>query len=159
MRRWSPVLALLAACASAGDPGHAATSSAASAGASPTATGPTLYQRLGGRPAIDAVVDTFVTNVGRDPRVNVRFLLTDLDALKLHLSEQICEGSGGPCKYHGRPMKALHAPMKVRGAEFDAMAEDLAAALKTHGVPARESQEVLALVGSTRADIVDAEAR
>jgi hypothetical protein len=39
------------------------------------------------------------------------------------------------------------------------MAEDLAAALKTHGVPARESQELLTLVASTRADIVDAEAR
>jgi hemoglobin len=156
MRRWSPLLALVAACASAGDPGRAGTSSTASAGA---AAGPSLYQRLGGRPAIDAVVDTFVANVGRDPRVNVRFLLTDLDALKLHLSEQICEASGGPCKYRGRPMKALHAPMKVRGAEFDAMAEDLAAALKTLGVPARESQEVLTLVASTRADIVDAEAR
>jgi hemoglobin len=156
MRCWSPLLALLAAaCATPGNPPAATAASTGSA----TPGGPTLYQRLGGRPAIDAVVDTFVTNVGKDPRVNVRFLLTDLDALKLHLSEQICEGSGGPCKYRGRPMKALHAPMKVRGAEFDAMAEDLAAALKTLDVPARESQEVLALVASTRADIVDAEAR
>jgi len=159
MRRWSPLLALLVACASAGDPGRAATSSSGAVGSPSPSSGPSLYQRLGGRPAIDAVVNTFVANVGRDPRVNVRFLLTDLDDLKLHLSEQICEGSGGPCKYRGRPMKALHAPMRVRGAEFDAMAEDLAAALKTHGVPARESQELLTLVASTRADIVDAEAR
>jgi hemoglobin len=155
MRIWLPLLALLAACASASDAGRAS----ASASTAPTTSGPSLYQRLGGRPGIDAVVDTFVGNVGRDPRVNVRFLLTDLDDLRLHLSEQICEASGGPCKYRGRPMKSLHAPMRVRGAEFDAMAEDLAAALRTQGVPQRESQELLAVVASTRADIVDGEAR
>ena len=155
MRCWSPLLALLVACASAGDPGRATSSTAPAAAAS----GPSLYQRLGGRPGIDAVVNTFVANVGKDPRVNVRFLFTDLDDLRFHLSEQLCEASGGPCKYRGRPMKSLHAPMKVRGAEFDAMAEDLVAALRTHGVPSRESQELLAVVASTRADIVDAEAR
>jgi hypothetical protein len=49
--------------------------------------------------------------------------------------------------------------MRVRGAEFDAMAEDLVAALRTHGVPQRESQELLAVVALHRADIVDPEAR
>jgi hemoglobin len=150
MRRWLPLLPLLAACASGTEAARPGGSAA------PTAGSATLYQRVGGRPAIDAVMHTFVTNVGRDDRVNVRFLFTDLDALQTHLTDQICAASGGPCTYSGRPMKALHAPMHVRSAEFDAMAEDLVAALRSHSVPERESKELLAIVASTRSDIVEA---
>jgi hypothetical protein len=49
--------------------------------------------------------------------------------------------------------------MHVRGAEFDAMGEDLVAALKAHAVPERETTELLAIIGSTRADIVEPESR
>jgi hemoglobin len=52
-------------------------------------------------------------------------------------------------------MKALHAPLHIRAAEFDAMAEDLVAALRSHSVPERESKELLAIVASTRSDIVE----
>jgi hemoglobin len=98
-----------------------------------------------------------VGNIGRDKRVNVRFLFVDLDVLQAHLTDQICAASGGPCTYTGRAMKPLHAPMRVRGAEFDALGEDLIAALKTHSVPERETKELLAIVVSTRDDIVDPE--
>ena len=156
MRRWTPLLALLVACAS----GSAATRTAtASASASPGAGGPTLYDRLGRRPGIDSVVHTFVGNIGRDKRINVRFMFVDMDVLQAHLTDQICAASGGPCIYSGRGMKPLHAPMHVRAAEFDAMGEDLVAALKTHAVPERETQELLAIIVSTRADIVEPEAK
>ncbi len=157
MRRWSPLLVLLLACAS----GSEATRPDARTSATPSSFpgGPGLYERLGRRPGIDAVMHTFVGNVGRDKRVNVRFLFVDMDVLQTHLTDQVCAASGGPCTYHGREMKPLHAPMHVRGAEFDALGEDLVAALKTHGVPERETKELLAIVGSTRADIVDPEAR
>jgi hemoglobin len=149
MRRWSLLLPLLAACASGTDTVRPGGSPASGAGSA------SLYQRLGGRPGIEAVVHTFVANVGRDERVNVRFLFTDLDALQTHLTDQLCAASGGPCTYSGRPMKALHAPMHVRSGEFDAMAEDLVAALRSHSVPERESKELLAIVASTRSDIVE----
>ena len=73
------------------------------------ATGTSLYERLGGKDAITAVVETFVTNVGADKRINGFFASTDLAKLKLHLVNQICEASGGPCKYTGRTMKRTHA--------------------------------------------------
>lgn len=156
MRRWSPLLVLLVACASG--PEATRLDARPSAG-STSAAGPSLYERLGRRPGIDVVMRTFVANVARDRRVNVRFLLADMDLLQSHLTDQVCAASGGPCTYSGRAMKPLHAPMHVRGAEFDAMAEDLVAALKVHAVPERESAELLAIVGSTRADIVDPEAK
>jgi hemoglobin len=126
--------------------------------ASAAAERQTLYHRLGGRDGIDAVVATFVVNVGRDPRIQLRFLFTDLDSLRGHLSEQICEASGGPCKYTGKPMKSGHAGMQVRDAEFDAMAEDLTAALKAHGVGPTEQKELLAAIGSLRPEIVESPA-
>jgi hemoglobin len=144
------VLPLLAACAAAPSPPSGPEASAAS-----SASGGTLYQRLGGKEGIDAVVATFVANVGRDPRIQLRFLFTDLDSLKSHLSAQICEATGGPCKYTGKPMKSGHAGMRISNAEFDAMAEDLAAALKTHGVGPVEQQQLLGAIGSMRADIVE----
>lgn len=156
MRRWTPLLALLVACASGSEATRPATASASS---SASAGGPSLYERLGRRPGIDTVVHTFVGNIGRDKRINVRFMFVDMDVLQAHLTDQICAASGGPCAYAGRAMKPLHAPMHVRPAEFDAMGEDLVAALKTHAVPERETQELLAIIVSTRADIVEPESK
>jgi hemoglobin len=155
MRRWTPLLALLVACAS----GSEASRSAGASGSSSSTGGPSLYDRLGGRPGIDSVVHTFVGNIGRDKRINVRFMFVDMDVLQAHLTDQICAASGGPCTYAGRAMKPLHAPMHVRSAEFDAMGEDLVAALKTHAVPERETKELLAIIVSTRADIVEPESK
>jgi hemoglobin len=154
MRRWTPLLALLVACASSSE----ATRSTASSGSAATGPGgPSLYERLGRRPGIDTVVHTFVGNIGRDKRINVRFMFVDMDVLQAHLTNQICAASGGPCAYAGRAMKPLHAPMHVRASEFDAMGEDLVAALRAHSVPERETKELLAIIASTRSDIVEAE--
>jgi hemoglobin len=153
MRRWTPLLALLVACASGSEASRPSGSTASSAG------GPSLYDRLGRRPGIDVVMHTFVGNIGRDKRVNVRFMFVDMDVLQAHLTDQICAASGGPCTYAGRAMKPLHAPMHVRAEEFDALGEDLVAALRTHAVPERETKELLAIVASTRADIVEPESK
>jgi hemoglobin len=159
MPRWSPFLVLLVACASGSEAtrpdAHGGSASAATA----SAGGPSLYERLGRRPGIDAVMHTFVGNIGRDKRINVRFMFVDMDVLQSHLTDQVCAASGGPCPYTGRQMKPLHASMHVRGAEFDAMGEDLVAAFKSNSVPEREQKELLAIIGSTRSDIVDPEAR
>jgi hemoglobin len=154
MRRWTPLLALLVACASGSEATRTATGSSSS-----SAGGPSLYERLGRRPGIDVVMHTFVGNVGRDKRINVRFMFVDMDVLQAHLTDQVCAASGGPCTYAGRAMKPLHAPMHVRAAEFDAMGEDLIAALKTQAVPERETKELLAIIASTRPDIVEPESK
>src|SRR5262245_63540215 len=66
----------------------------------------TLYERLGGRPAITAVVDDFVGNVARDRRINRFFANANAPRLKRLLVQQICQASGGPCVYTGRDMKS-----------------------------------------------------
>jgi hemoglobin len=113
-----------------------------------------LYERLGGKPAITAVVDDFVGNVAADNRINGFFAKTDISRLKLLLVEQICAGSGGPCTYTGRDMKSAHAGMGVNDAHFGALVEDLVKTLDKFKVPQREKQELLAVLGPMKPDIV-----
>ena len=79
-----------------------------------------LYDRLGGKPAIQAVVDDFIGNVAADNRINQRFAGANIPRLKTMLVDQICEASGGPCKYTGQSMKSAHAGMKISDADFNA---------------------------------------
>ena len=113
-----------------------------------------LYQRLGGKPAITAVVDDFVGNVARDNRINKFFGSTDIPRLKRLLVQQICAGSGGPCQYEGRSMREAHRGLGVRNQDFDALVNDLVRSLNKFRVPAREQQELLALLGPMRKDVV-----
>jgi hemoglobin len=114
----------------------------------------TLYERLGGKPAITAVVDDFVGNVAADNRINGFFAKTDIARLKQLLVEQICAGSGGPCTYTGRDMRSTHAGMGVSDAHFTALVEDLVKTLDKFKVPQREKQELLSVLGPMKTDIV-----
>lgn len=124
------------------------------AGTEPSAN-KSLYNRLGGKSAISAVVDQFVANVAADTRINGRFATTDIPKLKGHLVDQICMASGGPCTYKGRDMKTTHAGMKISNADFGALVDDLVMALNTFMVPPRERKELLNLLGPMKKDIVE----
>ena len=97
-----------------------------------------LYDRLGGKDAIVAVVDDFVGNVAADNRINRYFAKTDIPRLKRNLVDQICAGTGGPCTYTGRDMKTAHAGMGVTNADFDALVGDLVKTLDKFKVPDKE---------------------
>jgi len=113
-----------------------------------------LYQRLGGYPAIKAVVDDFVGNVAADRRINRFFANTDIPRLKRNLVDQICAGTGGSCIYSGRDMKTAHAGMGVRGKDFNALVQDLQKTLRKFKVPKKEQGELLAILGPMKSDIV-----
>ena len=135
-----PALALLATgCASMGDGG---------AGTKP------LYDRLGGKPALTAVVDDFVANMAADTRINQRFQGTNIPRLKTMLVDQICEATGGPCKYTGKTMVEAHRAMNISDAEFNALVEDLVKTLDTFKVGAQEKTELLTALGGMRKDVV-----
>lgn len=120
----------------------------------------TLYQRLGGKKAITAVVDEFVGRVAGDNRINGFFMHTAGDpqrlaSFKMKLVDQICMASGGPCKYTGKDMKTAHAGMGVSGGDFTALVEDLVGALDKFKVGEKEKSELLGALGPMKADIVE----
>jgi hemoglobin len=158
MTRASTYFALLAvavtACAPRGDQPTDSTAAAAAATADRS-----LYDRLGGTTAIASVVDGFVANVAADTRINKFFgrVASDTAAMrefKQKLVDQICQGSGGPCTYTGKDMKTAHLGMGLTNADFDALVEDLVKALDAAGVQQKEKDELLAVLGPMRTDIV-----
>jgi hemoglobin len=114
-----------------------------------------LYQRLGGQTAIVAVVDDFVANVAADEKINGFFSNADIPRLKAKLVEQLCAGTGGPCKYTGKDMKSVHAGRGIGSKEFDALVADLGKSLTKFKVPAKEQRELVAILAPMKADIVE----
>jgi hemoglobin len=144
---------LLTACAR---DDRAAADSAAGATTAAASTAPrTLYDRLGGKTAITAVIDSFVARVAADTRINKKFARSDIPRVKAMLVDQVCAASGGPCTYSGRDMKTAHRGMGVTEGEFDALVEDLVATLNSFNVGKTEQDELLAVLGSMKADIVE----
>jgi hemoglobin len=114
-----------------------------------------LYQRLGGKEAITAVVDDFIGNVAADARINKRFANANIPRLKTLLVEQICAAGGGPCTYTGRDMTTAHTGMNIQSGEFDALVEDLVKSLDKFKVPEREKGELLGALGGMKPAIVN----
>ena len=114
-----------------------------------------LYDRLGGKSAITSVVDTFVARVAADARINKKFARSNIPRVKAMIVEQVCAQTGGPCTYTGRSMKEAHTAMGVTDGEFNALVEDLVAALNHFTVPKREQDELLAALGTMKGDIVE----
>jgi hemoglobin len=92
-----------------------------------------------------------------DDRITRKFERTDIPRLRTMLVDQVCEATGGPCTYSGRDMKEAHADLGVTAGEFDALVEDLVAALDRFDVPDAVKQELLALPAPMRDDIVEVE--
>src|SRR5438132_779195 len=119
-----------------------------------------LYSRLGGKKAITAVVDEFVSRVAADKRINAFFAATASDPARLkkfksNLVDQICQAGGGPCKYTGKDMKTAHKGMGISGADFNALVEDLVGALDKFKVGQHEKDQLLGALGPMKADIVE----
>ncbi|HEY5647991.1 MAG TPA: group 1 truncated hemoglobin [Nitrospiria bacterium] len=121
----------------------------------------TLYERLGGKAAIEAVVNDFIDTVGSDSRITNAVVLNrlaeiDIATLKSHVTHLVCGATGGPCEYHGRDMKTAHNGLRITDEEFDVVVDDLVQTLSNYQVPEREKNELLALLGPMRPDIVEA---
>ena len=120
----------------------------------------TLYERLGGEPALTAVVDDFVGRAARDPAVNFtrsgKFQLTpdNVAHLKKMLVQFIGSATGGPQHYEGHDMSTAHMGMRITESEFGAIANDLKATLAQFKVPEHEQSELMGIVGTTRDAIV-----
>jgi len=118
-----------------------------------------LYQRLGGMPAIRAVVDDFVGRVLNDERINKWFAHAaanpeEAAAYKSKLADFICQGTGGPCKYTGADMVTAHKGRGITSEAFQAVVEDLTAALDKLHVPAKEKSDLLSLLAPMKAAVV-----
>ncbi|WP_428940695.1 group I truncated hemoglobin [Fontivita pretiosa] len=134
-----------------------------------------LYERLGGEEGIRLIVDDFVARAMADPRVNWErkgvqrggFLgigdrsaewkpePASVQTLTKHITQFIALATGGPTTYEGRDMKQVHRGLRITNAEFDAAIGDLKATLDKFKIPTEEQKELLAILESTRPQIVE----
>ncbi|MGH7550960.1 MAG: group I truncated hemoglobin [Gemmatimonadota bacterium] len=122
-----------------------------------------LYDRLGGEPAIASVVDSMVAYAAADTALNFTRQGTaneweatpeNIALLKTRLVQFVGQATGGPQVYEGQDMTTAHMGMAITDEEFDRLGAHLQHALDAHDVPAGEQEELLAIVETTRTAIV-----
>lgn len=118
--------------------------------------GKDLYQRLGGRKAIDAVVDDFYDRVLADERINHYFDDADVEDLRDHQKAFIEFVAGGPTDYDGRGMAAAHERLGITEEDFELVADHLATTLVENGVDEADRKELMSEVASLESAIVTA---
>ena len=121
---------------------------------------PSLYERLGGVYAIAVVVDDFIDRIMGDRRLNANPRVDEAhhrvtsQGFKYYVTEQVCWAAGGPQTYSGRSMFDTHRELLITSEEWDAFMDDFRQTLAKFDVPERETGELVAIVESTRDDIV-----
>lgn len=110
-----------------------------------------LYQRLGGQPALEAAVERFYEKVLADKRVNYFFEDVSMVKQKRKQKEFLAAALGGPIPYVGKDLRKAHADMDgLNDTHFDAIAEHLQSTLEELKVDKALIAEVMAIVSSTR---------
>ena len=115
-----------------------------------------LYAKLGGKAAIEAVVDAFYERVLADAELAPFFAQTNMAWLKSRQAQFFTQALGGPAAYKGKPMAAAHAGLAIETRHFTRTVQHLVAALQGLRVPKALVDEVAALVAPLKAEIVGA---
>jgi hemoglobin len=137
------------------------------ASATTTAEAPkpkSLFERLGGKAAIEKVTDDLLAIIKDDKRIKAQFAKVFADKKKAevvrnNIVDFLCKATGGDCEYKGKDMKETHKTMKIKDADFDAFMEDAGKALDKNNVAAAEKDEVVKALEATRADVVNVAAK
>ena len=120
----------------------------------------TLYDRLGGVYSIAVVVDDFIDRIMVDPRLNANPRVDEAhhrvsaQGFKYYVTEMLCWAAGGPQTYSGRSMVDSHRDLRITADEWDAFMDDLDQTFTRFSVPEPERGEVVAIIESTKSDIV-----
>lgn len=113
-----------------------------------------LFDDLGGRPGLVALMDEFMVRLLADPRMAPHFRPANQTRVKEQLVEQVCELSGGPCTYRGADMKTAHENLLITRADFLALVEVLQDAMSARQVPFAVQNRLLARLAPMSRDVV-----
>jgi hemoglobin len=115
----------------------------------------TLYDRIGGAPAVNAAVERFYVRVLADPMLEAFFKDIDMARLKTHQFAFLSQTLGGPQKYSGASMRRAHSRLRIEQRHFDAVAAHLVETLRDLGVSESLVAEVAAIVTPLASQVVN----
>lgn len=113
-----------------------------------------LYDDLGAGPGLERIVERlFALNLA-DPRIMAQFDNINVPRLKGRIAMHLCHVSGGPCEYRGISMQGAHAGLELTQRHFNALVENLQAAMDAEGIPFRTQNRLLAILAPMHRDVV-----
>ena len=121
-----------------------------------TAAEPTIYEAIGGDPALAAVVDDLYARVLLDPELIGFFAGANMTRLKGRQVEFFAAALGGPQPYQGASMRDVHRGRGIRREHFDLVAGHLVAALSDAGVPDDTVGQIVGTIAPLASEIVSA---
>ena len=124
------------------------------ASAYPVAPAPGLFDALGQKAGIRSLMDDFTQRLRADARIGEQFKDTKLDALASQLTDQVCQLSGGPCKYEGAKMKNAHADLGIARRDFNLLVEVLQQSMDDAAIPFATQNRLLALLAPMHRDVI-----
>jgi hemoglobin len=112
------------------------------------------FERIGGAPAVTAVVDELYVRLTADPLVGHYFETIDLPQQKRHMVLMLTKVLGGPDTYQGRPLDEAHQPLGISDADYDRVGEHLMGILGEAGAPDDIRDRVVGVLGAVRPQVV-----
>jgi hemoglobin len=116
---------------------------------------PSLYEELGGKKAIDRIVDNTIQLSHSAPQISFHFENIDEGNLREQLTQQLCALSGGPCQYEGLDMEEAHAGMEITKAEFDYFVSLFIKALEKSNIAFTAQNKLIARLAPLRPEIIE----
>lgn len=113
-----------------------------------------VYQRIGGREAVESVVNDFYDRVLSDDRLIGFFEGMDMEELRAHQVQFISSVAGGPVQYSGDDMREAHDHLDIDETEFDAVASYLESALRDNGVGDDDIESIMSEVAALKDPIL-----
>ena len=122
--------------------------------ATPAMADDTLFADMGGQPGIDAIVEASVANYLADDRIKAIFDDSNMDRIRAEFKIQFCQVAGGPCVYQGHDMTEAHRGLHLTNADFNAVVEDLQAAMDKAAIPFTVQNRFLARLAPMQHQVV-----
>jgi hemoglobin len=120
----------------------------------PKLQGTQTLQAFGGKAGLTLLMDDFVNRLTQDARIGSQFKEANISQLKEKLRDQICVILNGPCEYKGADMKTAHAQMDINKSNFNALVEQLQAAMQAKNIPFSAQNALLAKLAPMHRDVI-----
>ncbi|CAA0121393.1 Group 1 truncated hemoglobin GlbN [BD1-7 clade bacterium] len=114
-----------------------------------------VYEKLGGEPAVNAAVDIFYRKVLMDDSISHFFDTIDMDNQHAKQKAFLTMAFGGPNSYSGKDMREAHKGMNLTEAHFNAVAGHLVSTLEELSVPQELIDDVVGVAVSVKSDVLN----
>ena len=114
----------------------------------------TLYERLGGREGIRAVVDDFYDRLVADDLLGSFFEDADMELLRRTQTDFLCEAAGGPETYDATPVREAHLHLDFEPEHIERAVDLLAESLAEFDVPEEDAKTVVGAVAAYEEDLL-----